>query len=480
MMPTKYLPLATWTLAGVGTSLTFIKSVRRSSHSRPRPSSLVVLFASSSSNESPKQQQQQQQRGEQHQRRREEEEEAAAGIVKKGDDDDDDDEECALPLLPLTNPNFDTKAKSLSGVLYARVISGINALYPPHELSNRNARSRTDGYWRYVARGERPPQEFTYGEFDVDFFGMLLDKSWEHYVGGMMTSDDDRDYEEKQQHSSGLLTTTPWRNKTFCDIGSGAGRLVFSAAALHPEFELCRGLEILDGLHTMSTSIADRCCVDRDDDEERRRLGIIGGGDSYYRVLRIPISESDALSCTTSSSDRRSMNHLPLAPIDFTCGSFADPYEYLGDIDCSFVFSSCMKPELVKELSHAIGRQCKPGTIIITTEFPLVLRGCIDPLVNDESMPHGKYEIQLLEKISGWCWLLGGESTAYIHRVVTSLWEEYAGPRKPPQYSLEEEAYGLVQLMEKGELTDTNAFLRKVRNDMIFHDLPHEFLPHID
>ena len=213
MMPTKYLPLATWTLAGVGTSLTLIKPVRRNSHSRPRPSSLVVLFASSSSNESPKQQ-----------HRRRWEEEAAAGVVKKGDDDDDDDddEECALPLLPLTNPNFDMKAKSLSGVLYARVISGINALYPPHELSNRNARSRTDGYWKYVARGERPPQEFTYGEFDVDFFGMLLDKSWEHHVGGMMMSDDDRDDDEKQQHSTGLLlTTTPWRNKTFCDIGSG-------------------------------------------------------------------------------------------------------------------------------------------------------------------------------------------------------------------------------------------------------------------
>ena len=434
-MPTHYLSLATWTLAGVGTSLTFTKPVRR--NSLPRPSSL--LFASS--NESPRQ------RGH---RRRE------AGV--------EGDEECAL--LPLTNPNFDSNAKSLSGVPYACVIDGINALYPPNELSNRNARSRTDGYWKYVARGERPPQEYTYGEFDVDFFGMLLDKSWEHYLEGTCDGRDD------EKRHSGL--TTPWRNKTFCDIGSGAGRLVFSAAALHPEFEICRGIEILDGLHTMSTSIADRCCVD--DDEERRRLGIIDG--DSHRVLRIPPSESDAISCTTSS-DRRT-NHLPLAPIDFTCGSFADPYEYLGDIDCSFVFSSCMKPELVKELSFAIGRQCKPGTIIITTEFPLFLRGDIDPLDNDESMPHGHYEIQLLEKVSGWCWLLGGESTAYIHRVVTSLWEEYAGPKKPPRYSLEEEAFGLVQLMEKGALTDTNAFLRTVRNDMIFHDLPKEFLPHIE
>lgn len=415
------MPLA-WTLACIGTSLTFIKpiSIR---NSRPRPSSLLSSSSDKFLNK----------RGH---RRRE------AGV--KGE------EECLL--IPVTNPNFDPNAKSLSGVPYAHVISGIDALYPPHELSNRNARSRTDGYWKYVARGERPPQEFTYGEFDVDFFGMLLDKSWEHYVEGMSDQD--------EQHSS----PTPWRNKTFCDIGSGAGRLVISAAALHPEWKLCRGLEILDGLHNMSTLIADRCLVN--DDEERQRLGMIDGDSN--RVLHITPSESEHT------------NSLPLASIDFTCGSFTNPYEYLGDIDCSFVFSSCMKPDLVKELSIAIGRQCKPGTIVITTEFPLFLKGYIDPLDDDESMPHGRYEIQLLEKINGWCWLLGGESTAYIHRVVTSLWEEYDGPRKPPQSSLEEQAFRLVQLLENGELTDTDAFLRNVRNDMIFHGLPQEFLPHID
>ena len=95
-------------------------------------------------------------------------------------------------------------------------------------------------------------------------------------------------------------------------------------------------------------------------------------------------------------------------------------------------------------------------------------------------MPHGPYEIQLLEKIDGWCWLMGGESTAYIHRVKTSLWEEYAGPKEVPQFSLEEEAFRLVQSIESGELTDTKEFLRKVRNDMIFHGVPLESLPGID
>ena len=90
------------------------------------------------------------------------------------------------------------------------------------------------------------------------------------------------------------------------------------------------------------------------------------------------------------------------------------------------------------------------------------------------------YEIELLEKVDGWCWLLGGESTAYIHRVKRSSWEDYAGPRRRPQSSLEEEAYNLVQLIENGTLTNKNDFLRRVRNSMIFHDLPPEFIPEIE
>lgn len=353
-----------------------------------------------------------------------------------------DEEECRFkqhkqqPTINYPTLLDSTNVTSLSGVSYADVISGIDALYPPNELSNRNAKSRTDGYWKYVARGERPPQELIYGEFDIDFLGILLERSWGHYLEGIKGDDNDIN---RQQSSM-----TPWSNKTFCDIGSGAGRLVIAAAALYPEWKLCRGLEILEGLHNMSLLVVDNCLYEK----EKRRL---------YKT------------------------NLQLAPIDFTLGSFTNPYEHLGDIDCAFVFSSCMKPELVKELSVAIGRQCKNGTIIITTESPLFLKGNIDRLKDDESMPHGRYEIQLLEKINGPCWVLGGESTAYIHRVVASLSKEYGvGPKQPRQISLEEDAFRLVHLIENGELTDTNAFLRRVRNDMIFHDLPQEFLPDVE
>ncbi len=58
--------------------------------------------------------------------------------------------------------------------------------------------------------------------------------------------------------------TTLWKNKTFCDIGSGAGRLLLSAATPQPGWKPCRGLEILDGLHNISTLIANRCVADDD------------------------------------------------------------------------------------------------------------------------------------------------------------------------------------------------------------------------
>jgi hypothetical protein len=100
-----------------------------------------------------------------------------------------------------------------------------------------------------------------------------------------------------------------------------------------------------------------------------------------------------------------------------------------------------------------------------------VLRGRIPPSKEDESMPHGEYDIELLDKVDGWCWLTGGESTAYIHRVKTSLWNDYAGPRTKPKMTLEDEAYQLVQLMESGQLTDVKAWWRDVHNELRFRGI---------
>jgi hypothetical protein len=65
---------------------------------------------------------------------------------------------------------------------------------------------------------------------------------------------------------------------------------------------------------------------------------------------------------------------------------------------------------------------------------------------------------------------MGGKSTVYIHRVTKSLWGEYAGPRRREK-SLEEEAWRLVQLFEKGELGDPVSFYRDVMNNFAFHGI---------
>jgi hypothetical protein len=115
-----------------------------------------------------------------------------------------------------------------------------------------------------------------------------------------------------------------------------------------------------------------------------------------YDVYMLP-SSSDNQGISDDDAEK-----LSLAPIEFTCGSFEDPYEYIGDSDLIFVFSSCMSSEMMSSLSEAFGRQCKPGTIIITTDYSLPLSGEIDPLEDDTSMPFGSYELELLESVDGY------------------------------------------------------------------------------
>jgi hypothetical protein len=135
---------------------------------------------------------------------------------------------------------------------------------------------------------------------------------------------------------------------------------------------------------------------------------------------------------------------------------------------------------MMASLGKAIGRQCKPGAIVITTDYVLPLEGDIEPLEDDESMPSGPYKLELVESVGGWCWLTGGQSTAHIHRVITSLWQDGDGPRRRPVIPMEVQAYRIIKAMEAGELTDSKTFLRRVRNNMVFHGFPEKWLPSLD
>jgi len=274
--------------------------------------------------------------------------------------------ELRLSEVPAEDPGLTDDAVSLSGIPYASVLQGLDILYPPTDLSSRNAVSRTDGYWPFVKDGNEPPQDLTYGEWDLPFFAQLVDRSYSHFKAGFR----------------GNTVGEDWTGATFVDIGSGGGRLVLAAAALH-RWRLCRGVEILPGLHAMAEANVAKC---------QNSPGISMGGDF---AGALPGSG------------------LPLCPTELTCGSIDDPATtFIGDVDCAFVASSCMSPEVMQMIATAVGTQCRAGTVITTTDYELPLEG---------SVGGRPWRMEQLDTVDGYCWVVGGLSTAYIYRVVQSL-----------------------------------------------------------
>ena len=358
-------------------------------------------------------------------------------------------------LQPQSNPFANPDTMSSSGVKYQNVFDGLTILYPPNGLDQRNAMSRTDAYWPYVQKGIPPPEELIYGEFDFYFFAQLLDRA--------ITLSD----ENLARPINGRDRNIP-KQKIFCDIGSGTGRLVFAAATLHPQlFQLCRGVELLPSIHKIAVENLQQC-FDKNAFAANQRPAQMDAN-SFSPVV--------ATHALPASDGTDSLILYPMAPIQFDCGSFDDPYNiYYGDADIIFIFSSCMGSDLVQhKLAQALGRQCRIGTIIITTDYMLPLSGYIPPNQNDERIPHGDYRLKLLESIDGWCWLTGGASTAHIHLVEQSL--QQSGKLEPLEKSLQDKALEIVLALESGKLSDSKAFVRNVRNNMIFNGFPECFLP---
>ena len=290
----------------------------------------------------------------------------------------------AAKLMPEASPHAQPDQRSASGVAYGPVLQGLDVLYPPASLDSRNAMSRRDGYWPFLQRGnDPPPPSLTYGEFDFYFFAQLLDRVLQ-YADGPRGD------------------TNGWNDKTFCDLGSGTGRLVLAAAALHPGWKLCRGVEVLPLISAEADHALEQC---------RRPPP-----DNNYG------NDHDAHDEGPDKSYALPQSQLPLAPVDFCCGSLDDPHLYFGDTDLVFVFSSCMDTDTMNAIAVAVGRQCRPGTLVITTDYMLPLEGNVPPVESPERrIPGGQYQLKLLEQVDGWCWLTGGASTAFVHRVEQSL-----------------------------------------------------------
>jgi hypothetical protein len=380
------------------------------------------------------------------------------------------------------------------------VLTALEVLYPTSGLDQRIALSRKDGYWPFIQRGVDPPKEYVYGEFDIPFFAQVL-----QYVGmkyqnthtdsnNTKNNDNNYSYESFSSSISSSSSSSPWRDKVFCDIGSGTGRLVVAAAALHP-WKLCRGIELLDGIHQEATTIVQKCCaIEKTGQHQPPPFPATTTTTASSKlfttsnaVLTVPSTSVDndsdtATIATISTNDdrKRRRGTIPLSPMELKCGSFTDPYEFYGDSDLIFVFSSCMDPTILTQLAQSIGRQCQAGCIVLTTEYTLPLGGTgggggddvyyIEPLPDDPTYPHGRYSFELLESITGPNVATGGESTVHIHRVIHGLGSGCPHPK--PLLSVSDQAYRAVLYANDIQTNNVDTFVRLIVNQMAFIGLP--------
>lgn len=221
------------------------------------------------------------------------------------------------------------------GVRYRAQLEAFGALYPAAELSARNAQSRTDGYWPFVGRKEEPPIGLTYGEFPLPFFTALTDRACD--LAGL---GDER---------SGA---------TFCDIGSGAGRLVLWAAATHA-WRAALGVELLPGLCR---------AADAKLEAARDLAGL------QLRTPRVELSE----------------------------GSWDDASVVAwGEIDVAFAYTTAFPADeanVLQELTAALAPRLRKGCLVCTTDYRL----------GDG--------FELLEQLEGANDGVGGVSVGYVHR----------------------------------------------------------------
>lgn len=279
----------------------------------------------------------------------------------------------------------------------------------------------------YISSGDEPPQELVYGEFDVEFFAQVVDRAIELYDGDA---------------------------KVFCDLGSGTGRLVLVAAALY-DWDLVRGIELLPGIHEQAEEKLQSCRAKMTDsvepssspsspqESEWKQYKQFSPSDDWLNQLSqayngenneliTPLQATDDNSTESLEKDKviddtyleyflGDTHQIPLAPIKLSCGSFDNPYEFFGDANIVFCFSSAMPYHVIVNMARACGRQCKPGSLIITTEYALPIGGTIESFPEDPCVPDGDFKLELVEELHGSCDATGGESTVFIHRLTKSL-----------------------------------------------------------
>ena len=160
------------------------------------------------------------------------------------------------------------------------------------------------------------------------------------------------------------------------------------AAALHPEWKLCRGIEILQGISDVAqtklescreqdSSVSDDMVTEEEQEDEdewvENEHGLLVKKEvTQEETETIPVDD-DVLDKppTYSLPVGEDNDRLPLAPVEFVCGSFEDPYLYFGDVDCVFCFSSFLI-SLFNSFSVIFNNVSEPD-ISLSTSFLLFL-----------------------------------------------------------------------------------------------------------
>jgi hypothetical protein len=110
------------------------------------------------------------------------------------------------------------------------------------------------------------------------------------------------------------------------------------------------------------------------------------------------------------------------------------------------------------------------------------------PTDGNPAIPHGEsFQMELIERSHGSAWLMGGNCTAYIRRVVQSMsttdmasLKSYPPPPKSIYRWLSNLCFKAVKKVEKERIASQQLFRTRVYNQMMFHRFPTSWLPDID
>ena len=255
-----------------------------------------------------------------------------------------------------------------------QVADAFATLYPPSEFAMRNSRSRKDGYWPYVSKKKDPPLVLTYGEFPLDFFARVTDRAC------VLAGIDDA------QHGG-----------VFCDVGSGAGRLVLWAAATRA-WSSVHGVELLPSLH--AAAMEKRAAASALD--EAGTLSLRAGSVHLHEGSW---EDGALMQWDGVQTGRRSAwNALDLS---LSLAHASSSWCALdAGVDVAFAYTTAFPHDeagVLSELSRALKARLRRGAVVCTTDYKL-----------DTSDG-----FEVVEEMSGANEGVGGTSVAYIHRKIS-------------------------------------------------------------